>query len=464
MVRAVHCASPMARLDLRHATSLLVLLLAGAAGCDGDDPEAVTGDEANEEAGPAAVLDSYDVLFTNPLCKVYPYAEDQIVTNAAGERLLGKPENVYCTKSDGAVSAAREASPQHKLLSWIDDPSTEEIFLAYLSLSNATVAAALCTAIEERDVKVTIVLDQGTDLTRAEQITACTPASGDPERAPELLLRGGEGNIALQHNKVFILDPRSEHPRIVFSSGNMSSGTVLHHENWHFIQLPGESYFAQSHLCLIDGLTDHATSKGEFMSFMRSCRGGIEAREERDLKVFFIPGEGDRAFQFMQRGLKGAERIDIAAHRFTYKGLMANLRKRLDAGDAEVRLVVDDDLWWAGKGEQVGGNNESEWDTVSDLQARGLDARFMETNHGEGLLHHNKFLVMDMPGEEPDMVFAGSGNFTGSAFSSNFENFYWITIPSVVERFQAQYQHLHAELATTAENLPTTNVRPLGSP
>jgi phosphatidylserine/phosphatidylglycerophosphate/cardiolipin synthase-like enzyme len=262
-----------------------------------------------------------------------------------------------------------------------------------------------------------------------------------------------------------MLDPRSERPRLVFSSGNMSSGTVLHHENWHFVALPAETHFAQAHLCLMDGLLEHASSKGEYSSFVRSCRGAIEHQEERDLKVFFIPGEGDKAFNRMQKGLRGAERIDIAAHRFTYKGLMSNLRRRLDAGDAEVRLVVDDDLWWAGKGQIVGGNDGSEWATVAELTGKGLDARFMETNHGEHLLHHNKFLIFDMPdGGEPDAIFAGSGNFTGSAFSDNFENFYWTSIPHVVDAFKAQYERLHAELATAPADMPTTLVAPEGEP
>jgi len=130
-------------------------------------------------------------------------------------------------------------------------------------------------------VKVTIVLDNASDRTRAEQITACVPKSGDAERAPRLLLRGNEGNLGLMHDKLFILDPRSESPRIVFSSGNMSSGTVLHHENWHFVKLPGETHFAQAHVCRIDGLTDHATSKGEFSSFMKSCRAAHPAKRGR---------------------------------------------------------------------------------------------------------------------------------------------------------------------------------------
>lgn len=446
--------------------SLLALtLLAASAGCDGEtDPEVVTADEANQEAGPPAVYDEYTVLFTNPVCKTYRYAEDEVVTSASGERLLAKPRDAWCSKSDGPASAARPESPQNKLLTWIDDPATEEIFFAYFTMSNAAVADAVCRAIEERDVKVTIVLDHESDRARAEQIAACVPKSGDAERAPRLLLRGGEGNLGLMHDKLFILDPHGEKPRIVFSSGNMSSGTVLHHENWHFVKLPGETHFARAHACLIDGLTDHATSKGDFSSFMKECRAAIPAKEERDLKVFFVPGEGDRAFQFMQKGLRAADRIDVAAHRLTYKGLLSNLRRRLDAGDAQVRLVVDDDVHWAGKGEIVGGNDANEAATVLDLIARGVDARYVETNHGEKLLHHNKFLVMDLPGDAPDMVFTGAGNFTGSAFSDNFENFYGITIPAVVEAFQAQYDHLHGDLATAPGDLPTTNVMPEAAP
>lgn len=448
----------------RRSTCLLALGLSGLAltllgpGCDGD---VTVGDEQYDSEAPALAFDEYEVLFTNPVCQRYEYGPEQEVMSESGERLLAKPENVWCTSSDAPASAARPESPQNKLVSWIADPELEEIFFAYFTMSNAAVSTALCQAIEERDVKVTMVLDEGADLGRANQILACKPKSGDPERAPRLELRGGEGNIAIQHNKLMMFNPHGEQLRLVYSSGNMSSGTVLHHENWHFVRLPRTTHFAQAHVCMMDGLLDHASSKSEYGGYIKSCKAQIEAKEERDAKVYFIPGEGDRASQALQKGLKNAVSIDVAAHRFTYKALVSGIRTRLDGG-AKVRLVVDDDLYWAGKGQLVGGNDANEAKTVADLTSRGLEARYMETNHVAKLLHHNKFVVFHNPEGAGDTAFVGSGNFTGAGFSDNLENFYLIGVPHVVEALATQYEHLYEDLATPPEHMPTELVVPEG--
>ena len=57
-------------------------------------------------------------------------------------------------------------------------------------------------------------------------------------------------------------------------------------------------------------------------------------------------------------------------------------------------------------------------------------------------------------------MFAGAGNLTGSAFSTNFENFYMIHIPEVHEAFTSQYKHMWNNLATGYNNMPTELVLP----
>ena len=81
----------------------------------------------------------------------------------------------------------------------------------------------------------------------------------------------------------------------------------------------------------------------------------------------------------------------------------------------------------------------------------------METNHGAKYLHHNKFIVFQTP--QGEGVFTGAGNFTGTAFTDNFENFYYVTIPHVVKAMKDQHEHLWS-LATPEEKLPKENVLP----
>jgi hypothetical protein len=422
------------------------------------DGDAVEGDVQEFGTGPKLAFDEYSVLFTNPVCRKYSYSADREVLSNSGERLTAKPENVFCTSSDAAPSGARDTSPQKKLLDWIKDPETKEIFFAYLSFSNKVVAAELCSAIRDRSVKVTMVLDRETDLATANQVLACQPGNGDANAKPRLELRGHDATIGYAHNKAFLFNPRSDKPGIVFSSGNLSSGVVLHHENWHFVRTPARTHFAKAHVCLMEGMLDHYRTKQEYGSFIKSCRDGAGIGEEADIKTFFVPGDGGRAGQQIQKGVREGTTIKIAAHRFSYRMLRTELDRRLSgANPPEVRLVADDDLWWAGHGFEDQPNTRDEFEMVRPLVEKGMDVRYMETNHNARYLHHNKFIVFDTPNGKS--VFTGAGNFTGTAFTDNFENFYFITIPEVVNAMQAQHDHLYG-LATEVENLPKENVLP----
>lgn len=441
------------------ASVALATLGAGAAStaCSADATDQNVGEEAQEfRTGPKLAYDEYTVLFTNPLCKKVPYSGE--VLSNAGNALTSKPQNVYCNQSDSAPSAERPESPQFKLLEWIKDPATKEIFFAYLSFSNKVVGAEICKAIQERNVKVTFVLDRETDLGAANTLLACQPGNGDESLKPRMELRGHDASIGYAHNKVFMINPRSDKPRIVFSSGNLSSGVVLHHENWHFLRVNGSTHFAKAHVCLMDGMLDHYRTKAEYSNFIKSCRDAAGVGEESDLKTFFVPGDGGRAGQNIASGIRTATSIGIAAHRFSYSLLRRELDARFAAGSPpEVKLVVDDDVWWAGHGTPPGPNTPDEFRFVEQLKEDGLQVRYMETNHKSHYLHHNKFIVFDTP--QGEAVFTGAGNLTGTAFTDNFENFYWVTIPHVVEAMKAQHAHLW-ELGTAEEDLPAENITP----
>jgi hypothetical protein len=441
----------------------LALLLAAAAfgivGCSesADAPTPAKNDDSFT-TGPKLKFDEYTVLFTNPVCKKYSYPKGTKVLSNGGRELTEKPQNVYCTPSDGAASADRDSSPQKKLIEWIRDEETKEIFFAYLSFSNRVVAAELCKAIQERNVKVTMVLDRETELAAANSVLACKPGSGDPAANPRLELRGHDATIGFAHNKVFMVNPRSDKPRIVFSSGNLSSGVVLHHENWHFLRVSARTHFAKAHVCLMDGMLDHFRTKDEYKTFIKSCRDAAPVGEESDLKTFFVPGDGNRASAAVRDGIRTSSFIGINAHRFSFKLIRSELEDRLAGPNPPtVQLTVDDDIWWAGHGNDTVPNTKDEFEMLEPLVKAGVDVRYLETNHRNGLLHHNKFMVFE--GAQGTSIFAGAGNFTGTAFSDNFENFYVISVPHIVEAMKEQQQHLFS-LGTAEEDLPAEDIAP----
>ena len=70
---------------------------------------------------------NYEILFTNPKCGVYKYKTQ--IESVGGQKLDQKPENVYCKNQyDKRRSAEQKTSPQYRLIEWINNENTKEIF------------------------------------------------------------------------------------------------------------------------------------------------------------------------------------------------------------------------------------------------------------------------------------------------------------------------------------------------
>jgi hypothetical protein len=457
-------------------SALLGLPLAVLAACgtspDSEDEDWRPGGGKADENAVELRYNTYDVLFTNPLCREYKYS--QPVRSADGSTsLTAKPKNVFCSRTDIPASAARPTSPQNKLLSWIEPLGAgDEIFLAYLSFSNSAVSGALCAA-AMRGTKITFVLDSRS--TQADRLEQC---------GAEILLRGHAGSIGYAHNKVILINPNgdSEYMKMTFSSGNMSSGVVTHHENWHFIDAARDSYFAQAHVCLMNAQVSTTASSGrtEYKNAINACRQAIDAPEETDIKAFFIPNRDDakRAERYMLGAIDDAESIDLGAHRFGHTRLIAKLEDKLADGAFSLRMVADDDLYWldpeVGAGIEVGDNADFEAANVRRLEEAGGDAfeiRYFQTNHAEHLLHHNKYLVYRDGTGNAFGLLAGAANLTGTGFNDNFENIYFIKVPAVLSAFETQFARVwdgrkatpdeqDPPLATPRHLMPASDVAP----
>lgn len=389
----------------------------------------------------------YEVRFTNPICQVYRYENPVIAIG--GESLTQKPKDAYCEFSDEDQNIGRKGTPSEKYIDWIADPETKELFLSYLSFSSDVAREAFCTAMKKRGVKIQMVLHQNTSVTDAQKLEEC---GGD---LFTLHLRGEVPGIDFAHTKLMLVNPNStsETFRAVFGSGNLSSGLTMHHENWHFLTTHRQTYFAQSHLCLMEAELKHFQSGNNFKSFMRSCLAAIAAPVEQDLQPFFVPGQGDAAFDKIEEALQWSTSVEMAAHRLSFPSLVKALLAKLETAKLSLKLVADDDIYWVNRP-----NSPYEKGVLRQLMAKGARVRFIETNDRHRYLHHNKFMIFK--GNGKTAVFTGAGNFTGTAFSVNWENFYYITIPEVVESMQKQFDHLYSDLGSSIGELPQNEAHP----
>lgn len=423
----------------------------------------------------------YEVLFTDPECGVYTYTQE--VLSNSGKKLTQKPANVYCkNKYDLRRSGDRPHSPQYRIVEWINQPGVEEIFFTYLSFRNKTVKNALCEA-AKKGVKIRFVMSSTEDTAVAKELVACSPEN------VEMKTRGMEGDLGFAHNKFFIINPHSKDEfKIVFSSGNMTSGPVIHHENWNFITTNANSNFAQSHVCAMNAEWDEVSgrSRKEYIKAIRSCRDNIKTPVEKDIKVFFIPGEGEPKYGSMfsnekktaaeyllngdqelgTPGILNAKRIWLACHRFFYSKMISGLDKRMSAWNKtkrpDLRVVCDDDTYYKANDPEFseGDTMPQEYHNMAKLADKGAQLKFMETNAEEHQLHHSKYLIFadqntsENAASDFKAVFTGSANLTGAGFNKNWENSYYVTIPEVIQRFAEHYIYTWEKLATAIPDLP----------
>lgn len=426
----------------------------------------------------------YEVLFTDPLCGVYKYNTQ--VLSRSGKALTQKPENVYCKNQyDQKRSGDQPNSPQHRLVDWISDPSVKEIYFTYFSFSNRAVKNALCDAAANRNVKIKFVLDSSQDQTRADELIACNPNNVQKKT------RGQEGGIGYAHNKFFIINPNTPGEfKVVFSSGNMTSGPVIHHENWNFITTNSQSQFAQAHLCAMKAEwgEDSGHSRVSYINSIRNCRAQIATPVEKDVKVFFVPGEGERegksddkyyvqpqyrkpdsrpktASDYMIEGdgkfpgIETASKIWLGCHRFFYNKMIGALKYRMySKNKPDMRIVADDDTYYTGNPDPDGDFSSdvmpAEYENIQSLVTRGAKAKYMETNADEHQLHHSKYLIFADKSGKFTSVYTGSANLTGAGFRTNWENSYYITVPEVVQQFADHYQKMWNTMATSPEDMP----------
>lgn len=409
----------------------------------------------------------YKIFFTNPICKKYKY--DEVVYSNDGSYLSAKPKNTYCKKTDMAANVKRASSPHYQLLKLIADKDVNEMFLTYLSFSNSAIADALCSAIETRNLKVTFIIDsknmeRESGRRQLDKVAACRPqklADGEIANIPDTMFRGNKGGFGYAHNKIILARYASnpEKVKIVYGSGNMSSGTVLHHENWHFVTTNINSYFAQAHYCVKEGMITITDKKSNYKKFINKCRSKIKAEPESDITFYIVPTDGKEAMKRITKAMKASESIDGAAHRITHPAIFEGLIEKAQEGK-KVRFVVDDDIYWTGKRNvMTGSNNFSEFGNVMKMVKANVDVRYMESNQNQRLLHHNKYLIFNYA-DGTGSVHAGAGNFTKAAFTKNFENFYFINLPEVVETFRKQYDKMFNDLATSYKKMPKTYVNP----
>ncbi len=316
------------------------------------------------------------------------------------EVVMTAPHCDVCTPQDKAWLKARSAVVARVID--LVDAAQVKVDVAQFTFSVREIEAALIRA-HERGVTVRLAIN-------ARQSMGNTVANRLKDAGIDVqFVKGREnGNYAgLQHAKFMLVDKGT----LLTGSNNWSStGTTINNENTVVVHGLPEDALVGAFACHFEAMWTDAPDSASDCSV--------------DGLVAFTPGT--RPVGMLVDALRGAERsVDVLMHHLLFDKLLKELAKAAERG-INVRVVVNA----ADRGETSG----SKWDR---LRAAGAEIRYKQTNPDAYQLMHHKLAIVD-----DRVVLNGSGNWSGSAFFNNYENYIRYTAPDVVAGFRDTFRRL----------------------
>jgi phosphatidylserine/phosphatidylglycerophosphate/cardiolipin synthase-like enzyme len=334
---------------------------------------------------------------------------DGFAAERALEVLFTSPHCDVCTTSDKEAIAAR--APITSRLVALLDGAERTVEIANFTFSARDLEAAVLRA-RGRGVSVRVAMDQGQK--NGDTVATRLESAGVPVRFVSGAAGGDGQPPGLQHAKFVIVDETT----LATGSNNWSStGTTINEESTIVVgALPGDP--------LVAAFGCH---------FEAMWAGTPEAAAACSTdEVAFSPG--GEAVRRLRDGLRAAQTsIDVLMHHLVFEDLLKELAKAAERG-VKVRIVVN-----------AADRDEHRGPTWDRLARAGGELRYKQTNAELFQLMHHKLAIVD-----GRVLLSGSGNWSGSAFFKNHENFVRWTDPRVVQAYGRAFERLWTWSLTAA--------------
>ena len=311
--------------------------------------------------------------------------------------VLTEPYCDVCTAEDKTVLADR-SKVTARIVGLIDG-AAHTIDIANYTFSVRAIEDAVLRA-RQRGVTVRLAIDAGQQ--NGETVATRLEAAGVPVR----FIPGSGTPAGLQHAKFMIVDGLT----LATGSNNWSStGTSINEESTIVIRSVDGDPLLAGFACHFEAIwaTNHAAATG--------CSNA---------EVKFTPGTAP--IKMLKDELSHAQKsIDVLMHHLAFDDLVKELAKAAERG-VRVRVIVNA----TDRAEHAGPS----WDR---LIAAGGQIRYKQTNAELYQLMHHKLAIID-----DRVVVNGSGNWSGSAFFKNFENYVRYRDPRIARPYRELYDRL----------------------
>jgi hypothetical protein len=313
------------------------------------------------------------------------------------EVVLTEPFCDVCTNDDKTVLVAR--SPVTRRIVELLDGAEKTVTIANFTFSVRAIEEAVVRA-KGRGVAVRVAMDAGQEM--GDTAAVRLRAAGVDVR----FVKGGGEPAGLQHAKFMVVDELT----LATGSNNWSStGTSINEESTIVIR----SVEADP---LVGGFRCH------FEAIWESNHKGAGACSTTEVK--FTPSSAP--VKMIEEELRRAQKsIDVLMHHLAFDDLVKELAKAAERG-VRVRVIVNA----ADRAEHAG----AAWNR---LFAAGGTIRYKKTAPELFQLMHHKLAIVD-----DRIVVNGSGNWSGSAFFKNFENYVRYKDPRIARPYRELYDRL----------------------
>ncbi len=313
------------------------------------------------------------------------------------EVVFNEPFCDVCTAADKTLLVQR--SPMTKKIVALIDGAQTTIDIANFTFSVRAIEDAILRA-RDRGVTVRVAMDAGQQM--GDTASTRLKAAGVDVR----FVAGSGTPAGLQHAKFMVVDKLT----LATGSNNWSStGTTINEESTIVIQSIAADPLLGGFRCHFEAIwaSDHTAA------------GKCSTQE-----AFFTPSSAP--IKMLEEELRrSTTSIDVLMHHLAFDDLVKELAKAAERG-VRVRVIVNA----ADRAEHKG----AAWDRL--IKAGGR-IRYKQTNADLFQIMHHKLVVID-----DRIVVNGSGNWSGSAFFKNFENYVRYRDPRITRPYRELYARL----------------------
>jgi hypothetical protein len=361
---------------------------------------------------------------------------------------------LYCDEGDDEVNYHAFNTPKNKIRHMIKDPNTRELWIAMFDISEPEILATLCDKLKFSDLKLKILMNHSKNSAFLNELVFC--AKNNKQASVKLNFHRPDKYHNLFHMKFLLFNPNGllKEQKILFSSGNLTKGTYLKHENWNLLsESKINSQLINKHKCVFEAFENSVSKKSEYREFFEKCTKNELIDKDLEIESFFIPGEGQSYLNKLQELIQNSNKIIIASHRITLKPAVIMLKNFLKRG-GKLTIYADRDFFTSVIDQKTFKTKE----LIYLLQFYSLGAQIIavNTNTRHSSLFHHKFILFDQARTKNAWAMLnGSGNLTISSLlehpwkikkqkisfskklrKTNFENFYFIENEKVSEIYR----------------------------